>query len=390
MAIDGSRITAVVIGGVHHNTLGVVRSLGQAGVGKRRIKLMLVGGAPDARDVVSTTRYVANGNVVHLSSDREIVDSLIEAADSASRPVIICCSDGSAEAVMASREKLDDFYYLPSLDVDASAAMSKEFQAAVAEEAGLNIPETGYFTVGDEVKWSYFPCIMKPLKSTIGGGKADIKVSSNREELEKNLGAVRADSFLLQRFVERDIEYQLIGLSLDGGEKIIIPGYTVILRQPENTNTGYLKYSPVTEFHYDFESVQGFIKRLGYSGLFSIEFIRDRAGKDWFLEINMRNDGNGYCVKSAGVNLPYIWYRYRREGVLPDCPLHFDKAIYFMPELNDFKRGVRAVGVAGWVGQFAGAKSHAVYNLKDPMPFFVVMAEKVKRRLKRLLSSSAY
>ena len=40
-------------------------------------------------------------------------------------------------------------------------------------------------------------------------------------------------------------------------------------------------------------------------------FVRDNEGNDYFLEINMRNDGNAYCVTSAGVNLPYIWCYYQ-------------------------------------------------------------------------------
>ena len=51
------------------------------------------------------------------------------------------------------------------------------------------------------------------------------------------------------------MEFQLIGCSLDGGETIIIPGYTRILRQPRNTNTGYLEYSPIEGLDYDSEAV---------------------------------------------------------------------------------------------------------------------------------------
>lgn len=42
-------------------------------------------------------------------------------------------------------------------------------------------------------------------------------------------------------------------------------------------------------------TVRYFIRDLGYSGLFSLEFIRDKSGKDYFMELNMRNDGNAYA-----------------------------------------------------------------------------------------------
>ena len=43
------------------------------------------------------------------------------------------------------------------------------------------------------------------------------------------------------------IRYKFIGCSLDGGASICIPGYSRILRQPDNTNTGYLEYCPPEE-----------------------------------------------------------------------------------------------------------------------------------------------
>lgn len=133
------------------------------------------------------------------------------------------------------------------------------------------------------------------------------------------------------------MEFQLIGCSLDGGETIIIPGYTRILRQPRNTNTGYLEYSPIEGLDYDSEAVHEFIRKIGYSGLFSVEFIRDENNKDYFLEINMRNDGNAYCVKSAGVNLPFIWCYYSVFGQLPNLPMTFSNSIRFIPDFNDLK-----------------------------------------------------
>ncbi len=47
----------------------------------------------------------------------------------------------------------------------------------------------------------------------------------------------------IQEYIEKKMEFQLIGCSLEKGEKIIIPGFTQIIRQPDNTNTGYLRYS---------------------------------------------------------------------------------------------------------------------------------------------------
>ena len=49
----------VVIGGSHHNTLGVVRSLGEVGL-TDKIRLIIVG---DSNDFVSRSKYVRKENV---------------------------------------------------------------------------------------------------------------------------------------------------------------------------------------------------------------------------------------------------------------------------------------------------------------------------------------
>ena len=177
------------------------------------------------------------------------------------------------------------------------------------------------------------------------------------------------------------MEFQLIGCSLNGGEIIIIPGYTDIIRQPDNTNTGYLLYSPISNLNYDKKAVKTFIKKIGYSGLFSLEFIRDENDVDYFLEINMRNDGNAYCVKTAGVNLPFIWCYYQMNGRLPEEALKFDKPVWFMPEFSDIRRGIKTVGVFKWVQQFLTAKSHAVYNLRDMKPFWFQIRHIIIKRI---------
>ena len=62
----------VVVGGNHHNTLGVVRALGQRGLGDS-IKLIVVSETPD---FVSVSRYVRRANCRTLHSEEGIVAAL--------------------------------------------------------------------------------------------------------------------------------------------------------------------------------------------------------------------------------------------------------------------------------------------------------------------------
>lgn len=215
----------------------------------------------------------------------------------------------------------------------------------------------------------------------MAAGKSDIYVINSKGELDEVLKTIQSDRIQIQRYIDKDIEFQLIGCSLDAGQTIIIPGFTNIIRQPKTTNTGYLLYSPIEQLQFDMESVEKFIRTIGYSGLFSVEFIRAEDGKDYFLEINMRNDGNAYCVESAGVNLPYIWTYYQTYGELPDVPLSFTEPIYFIPDFNDLKLAMKTIGPFKWLKQFRQAQSHSIYNKNDMNPFKFEFKRQIKRMI---------
>lgn len=258
----------------------------------------------------------------------------------------------------------------------------------MAKENGFSIPESKVIELNKHnYEWNIFPCITKPLKSVMGARKADIQIANNRSELEKILSSTESTAVQIQEYIEKDFEYQLIGCSLSHGEKVIIPGYTIIIRQPKNTNTGYLSYNPINSLNADLDKCKRFLQTIKYEGLFSMEFIRGKDGKDYYLETNLRNDGNAYVVKSAGINLPFIWVYYKYFEELPkQCVTSFDKKVYFIPDLFDIKPGIKEKGMIGWCKQFFASKAHAVYAINDIIPFLyqgkILVIKLMKKKLR--------
>lgn len=384
MNIDNNTIACMhiaVIGDAHHNTLGVIRSLGEQGIKKENIHVLLIGEHISNRNIISTSKYVIEQNVSHDESYEKIVSWLRKLAEDGKKRAVVCCSDGASEVVISNKRELSDSFYLPSSKIDISQLMEKNVQDTIAINCGLHVPQSTVITQGNDFEWNLFPCITKPLKSVIGAGKHDICIASSYSELESALGNIEAEKVQIQEFISKKMEFQLIGCSLNGGETIIIPGYTRILRQPRNTNTGYLEYLPIEGFDYDKEAVNKFIRRIGYSGLFSIEFLRDENNTDYFLEINMRNDGNAYCVKSAGVNLPFIWCYYLTYNCLPNVPTSFTKTIRFIPDFNDLKVALSQKRCLKWFADFLNADSHSIYNSKDLKPFLIEIWNQVRKHI---------
>ena len=370
----------LVIGGIHHNILGVIRSLGFARIPD--IKVILVGKEPD---FVSRSKYIKKRNIVKIASDNLLLGALFKIGREAQeKPIVICSSDTSISIIDQNYDELSKFFILPNAQNkqgEINRLMSKSVQCQIAEQCGLNVPQSICTNDATNLeKWNIFPCIIKPSES-INGSKSDIKICHTPDELVCATKEFKGNEFQIQQFIEKDSEFQLIGCSLNHGKDVTIPGYTSIIRQPDNTNTGYLQYKGIDSFISDsfLTKVKKFLQTTGYEGLFSVEFLRDKKGQDYFLEINMRNDGNSFCVTVAGINLPCLWYQ-NGTGTQVTGDTSKVRPVYFMPEIEDLREAVhQKVGLFTWLMQFLNTEAHAVFYFKDPAPFIYRLFAEFKR-----------
>lgn len=355
----------IVIGGDHHNTLGVIRSLGKQG-----IKPDVIICPSSGRSYVSKSKYV--NKYIHLKSADMVTSYLIKSYQGCEeRPIIISCSDVVAAVIDDSLDKLKKHFIVPcSVHGQGylNRVMDKANMQQLAIDSGLPVPAT--WSTIDSVK---YPCFIKPLVSK-DGAKSDIAICKNANELQTYLMSDHISSnFQIQEYIYKDFEFQLIGLSLDGGKIVIIPGISKIIRSSETSNTGYLSYVPCEDMDFRYwEQCKSFIKNIGFSGLFSIEFLRDNKGYDCFMEINLRNDGNSICVTHAGVNLPFIWYSFNIGKDIGDINKYRIKhPIKVLPEFDDlFLLKRKNISVREWLKSIITADGYMEFDRHDPMPFF--------------------
>lgn len=358
----------IIFGGNHHNPLGVIRSLG-----RKHLKIFFLTSVKDS--FVSQSKYVSE--TILLDKDEDAPNILKQRfASESAKPVIICCGDKFAAIIMNSYEMLKDFLIMPHAKIyDKGNIFNKGFQANVARECGIIMPQSGVFELSNATdvlnKWNTFPCIVKPLDSlTAFGGKDDIRIAENQEELNLAIKRTHSSKIQIQQYIQKTMEFQLIGCSLDEGRTVIIPGFTNILRQPPNTNTGFLKFCSCEALNFDLSKINNLMQKVGYSGLFSAEFLQDEKG-EYFMEVNFRNDGNAYVVTQAGVNLPYLWVYFCCEGKLPtNEPIAIKKETFFMPELQDIRNVLHGkLSLSTFIRDWLKTKAHAVFDLKDLRPF---------------------
>ena len=357
----------IVIGGNHHNTLAILRSLGERGV-----QSSLIVHTGDKKPFTTYSKYLKRSIV--LRSYEGIRDAMYELKEGDEKPIVIACSDKVSSYLDLNRDELSKHFSLPGSIIQGriTELMEKDVMSDLAVKCGLAIPQSVVMKPTDfDTKSLDFPCVIKPLAS-INGAKTDIFIAHNEEEFVDCMSRVQCQKVQVQKYIDKDFEYQLIGLSLEGGKEVIIPGASVILRQPENTNTGFLKYIPKRDFQFDEKSCIGFLQATSYSGLFSLEFIRGKDGKDYFMEINFRNDGNSICVTASGMNLPYIWYLYNC-GLPIDKELCYDKMkeVLVMPEFEDFHFvWTGQLGLLHWLKDVMRTDRFMDFSRKDQKPFW--------------------
>lgn len=366
----------LVIGGDHHNTLGVIRGLGERGIYSDLIYV-----SSSEQTFVNYSKYVQKSTKV--KDDSYIVSVMLDLYKLKDvKPVVICCSDASSGIIDDYRDKLSPFFILPGAEKQGrvSSLMSKKCMAELAVEVGLNIPQSTYVIDPDkELPQIMFPCIIKPIVSR-QGTKDDIAVCRTKEELQNYASTHELSNNQIQDFIDKDFEYQLIGCATKS--EVIIPGVSRILRPCKGSNTSFLHYTPIEKGFCDLDKCIEFVKRTGYHGLFSLEFLRDKQGNDYFMEMNFRNDGNAICVLAAGMSLPYIWYL--------DC-LGIDyseekakeiKSVYVMPDMAELKLlFTRQISLKEYIQDFRKTNRFMEYDRNDRKPFWKLVKYNICSRL---------
>lgn len=333
----------IVLGGDHYNTLWVLRSLGMAG-----LKPYLIVDSHSSKNFVAKSRYVRK--YWCASGEEKIVTVLRENFGAETRkPIIICSSDVCADIVDRNYEELSAKFILPEINGKGgmiSNWMDKDVMCQAAQEAGFNVPKTWhvsfdsggkYILPGDVV----YPCIVKPQKSC-SGSKHDFAVCDTEPELRQRLDdfGERKVAIVVQEYLKPDFEISFLGVNLPNAQKNVIPGLLYKLETCQSSfNMGMSTYacvSPKLDPYVDIAVVERFFSIVKYHGLYSIEFFVCN-GKAYFLEINLRTDGNMFMYTTAGVNMPLFWVKDMEGEDLSSLPQRVQKVVYGMTEISYMK-----------------------------------------------------
>ncbi len=371
----------LIVGTNHHNTLGLIESFGVKGISPYVILCVI----NDREEWVLKSRYIEKSWV--FTSEEDVIKTMLQNFhDRDNKTIVIAASDKLAVLLDKNFAKLTPFFIIPTVKEVGTLAdwMSKSKMATLANRVGLTTPESWIIRDNHFPSAITYPCITKAI-SSVEGSKRDMFVCHSECELRAFLNSQNhCKEIQISEYIDKDFEFQFLGCSLGGGDNVVISGRTHIVRPNAVDNTYFLRFDKVEKELKEIENkVIDFIKQTGYSGPFSVEFLRGKDGKNYFTEMNFRNDGNAICQTAAGINIPYIYYLYYSNG---DYQKEIEnseiKTTWLMPELFYFKFLLkREFGVKEWWRNMKKTTSYTTFFKEDKRPFFAYIAFLAKQAI---------
>jgi predicted ATP-grasp superfamily ATP-dependent carboligase len=366
---------AVVLGGDYQG-LGIVRSLGRAGV-----PVVVI---DEERSIAKYSRYAERAVRVRAIGDPERTpDLLLQAADDLGVEgwVLFPTLDETVALISRNLDRLSGAFRVvtPSWD-QIRWAWDKRNTYQLAEELGVPFPRTwrpGGIEGLKEIDCSR-PLVVKPAikEHFIYATKAKAWRAETRSDLERLFRRaeqiITADEILIQELVPGDGR-NLLGYCAfvhDG-----VPVATMVARRWRQHPPDFGRAStyvesiedPTVESH-----SRAILARLRYSGLVELEYKVDPAdGSYKLLDFNARTWGYHTLGAKAGVDFPLLQYRHAVGETVE--PQRARSGVRWIRLLTDTPTAFvemyrRRLSVRQYVRSLARADTDAVFARDDPLP----------------------
>lgn len=367
-------VQAIILGDPFNNTLGLIRSIGEAGI---KIILILVG--DNDRIFLCKSKYLRHGKVYRINKIDDSKEILKKIQNSAYKQYLIATNDIAAKYIDLNEEWLSKIYYTPMCGKHIGEYFNKDRQCDLAGKCGFDVPKSFIYSRGNNLdKFNFYPVLLKPVLS-IEGEKSDIHICYNSDDLGHALSQHSiCNEFIVQEYIEKDFEINILGVSTDNG--ILCPGGIKKIRHYPTIYSpcSFGKYISVENLNIDISPIKKFIATIGYKGLFSVELLR-KDNKNYFMEFNFRNDGLAYTATVAGINMPKIYLL--SENINPD--IKFNET-YMMDLSIDFCHvKEHNISFLSWIKDFIKTKCQLNINIMDLYPAYYYYKHKILSKLKK-------
>lgn len=370
----------IVFGISNNNLLGMIRSLGKRGMSV----VVLLEPCNLYFCALRYSKYIAK---IHFLKNLDEALSILRTkySDRSEKVPVLTGSDKSAALLDSHYDELREYFVFFNAGRQGriSYFLDKINTFPLVHKSGIAIIPTWHFTGGDDIPNDIiYPCITKGNNSTCSS-KSDMVICRSRADLEK---AVRPNvDYLVQKFIRKEYELDIIGFSCEHGKRVLLPGVVYKVREFLDRQSLFVRLDDVAKYPYlPLDAIRDLIESIKYEGIFSVELIYSE-GKYYFLEVNLRNDAMAYIYSYAGANYPYLWVQYAQDR-LPkgfESSVRIKSPIYMMQESDLYTMLEGRFSFWRWIRDFFRTNVFQVLDVADIKPFLYIMRVHVIQVLKR-------
>lgn len=365
----------VFSGKEHYNSLGIVRTLGEAG-----IRPVYVAVKSDPK-FVGQSRYVKRRHYVDSVEDGVRLIQEVYGTDKTQKSFIFVEDDWTVAALDAHYEELKDFFYFFNAGGQLKPYLNKDRLNALAESYGLNVPRTWKVTRGEIPADIVYPVMTKAINSIGTEWKDIVFVCADEQQLKQAYEKITSETILLQEYIHKVDEASFDAFSINhGAESFIVMEAYQMYCIPD-------KYSPYWRIENPrrtdiAEKIKAMIRHIGFEGVFEFEFMVDGNGKFWFLEINFRNTALGFATTVAGMPQVVLWAEAMERGRIDESRrVQIPSGMKAIAECFDYDVRVRGGVVSHhqWMKEYRAIPCKMYKGRHDNIPFYRFMWYKLTK-----------
>lgn len=364
----------IILGSYSANTLGQVRGLGEKGIHPYGI---LIHKNTFRIDKSKYWEKVYSVNTI----EEGLAIAINEYGNEIYKPFLYTDRDDVVALIDRNYNELKDKFYIWNAGEQGrlNIYLNKEEQLKLAEKCGMKIPHTEVVKVGEMPRNLKFPIFTKAKDSLNPYWKGNAFICHNEEELKKAYSVMDIKEIILQEFIIKENELPIECLSINGGKEICMLGRTTYIRAQKDSFGTFRYVGPYINIELE-KKIKTYIQQVGYTGPFEIEFLIDKHGILYFLEVNFRIAQQNYAFTKLGVNIPYFYAQSALEEMIVHEDIKYDtkRKIVLMQEFEDFKVSYihGDVSLLHWIKDVKNTDCFSFYSSQDIMPFFYTLLSK--------------
>jgi predicted ATP-grasp superfamily ATP-dependent carboligase len=357
----------IVFAQEHYNPLGMIRGLGFNGINPIYISVKRRG------EVATKSKFISKLHRVDTVEDGfNLVIKEYGDFDYDHRPFIVFSDDKCIGYFDEHYDQIKDKFIIYNAGDPGriSEFMDKFKVQQLAKKHGFHVLDSYVVKKGEIPEGLIYPIITKDISPNSGAWKSDVFICANEEELKKAYETIESPQILIQHFVDKKNELALQGYTINRGKemqiitamnwKYLIPGY-------------YSPYHDVSMLNdVDMEKkLQAMFEEIGYEGVFEVEYLIDKDGTAYFLEINFRASCWNHTTNIADMAESFLWIKGMMNGSIDPADRKEFEPFTSMSEIIDYGKRVDSgkVTLAEWLRDFKEAKCTYYYHKDDMGPW---------------------